>query len=181
MTLKDNRTSRRSFFLKGSAALGAGVAATAGAAMLPGKPERDGVEALSRQLAEAADREAIRQLHMAFTGVVEARGYEAAAALFEARASVDLGNTDVIHSAYRSNALQRHDTLQFMDEGRQATALWHVDVAAGTGLKGDSTAAQMARLQGNLADRRWESGRIEARYSKSQGKWKIAALRYTAA
>jgi len=177
MTLKDTRTSRRSFFLQGGAALG-GVAATAGAAMLPAR--QVGGEA-SGQSAKSADREAIRQLHIQFTSLVESHGYEATAALFEPRAQVDFGATGVIHDAYRANSLQRHDSLQFAENGQRASATWHVDVATGMPLAGDCTAAQMARLQGQLLDRHWESGRIEATYAKSLGQWKIAALRYTPA
>jgi hypothetical protein len=36
----------------------------------------------------------------------------------------------------------------------------------------------MARLQGNVADRRWEAGQFEAKYVKSRGQWKIASLSY---
>ena len=175
MTLKDSRTSRRSFFLQGGAALGAGVAATAGAAMLPAS---QGGEA-SGQIAKSADREAIRQLHIQFTSLMESHGYEATAALFEPQAQVDFGATGAIHDAYRANSLQRHDSLQFTGNGQRASATWHVDVATGMPPPGNCTAEQMARLQGLLSDRHWESGRIEATYAKSLGVWKIAALRYT--
>ena len=55
------------------------------------------------------------------------------------------------------------------------------NVLAGKPLQGDSTIARMARLQGQAATRRWESGRIEARYVKAQDKWKIMSLYYVAA
>jgi hypothetical protein len=42
------------------------------------------------------------------------------------------------------------------------------------------TVAQMARLQGQLANRRWESGRLEVSYAKSNGQWKITAFKYQA-
>lgn len=45
-------------------------------------------------------------------------------------------------------------------------------------VQGDSTIAQMARLQGMLADVRWESGWLQARYVKTGGRWQIAALEY---
>jgi hypothetical protein len=38
----------------------------------------------------------------------------------------------------------------------------------------------MARLQGQVADRRWESGRFEATYLGRGGEWKVASLRYLA-
>lgn len=164
MSLHDKRTTRRAFFLNGSAALGAGVASTAGAAL------GSTGDALQHQLAAAADREAIRQLHVTWMGQAENQGFTAAD-----------DSDGVIHQAYRPNALQHRDLLQVSDDGQRAAAAWHVDVAVGTPLKGDSTVAQMARLQGLLEERHWESGRIDAQYTKSQGKWTIASLRYTPA
>jgi hypothetical protein len=35
--------------------------------------------------------------------------------------------------------------------------------------------------ESQVANHRWETGRIEARYVKSKGQWKIAALDYQAA
>jgi hypothetical protein len=147
--------SRRAFFLKGGAALGAGVAGTAGAAaLLPGRSEMS---------TELADREAIRQLHLAFIAVVEA----------EARAGAA-----PTHRAYRPNAAQMHDSLAVDAAGRRATARWHVDVKIATPLQGDSTAAQMARLQGQFADLRWEPGCLEVQYEKRRGQWQIATMEY---
>jgi hypothetical protein len=51
-------------------------------------------------------------------------------------------------------------------------------VALSTPLHGDSTVAQMARLQGQMASRRWETGRFEAQYVKARGQWKMATLSY---
>jgi hypothetical protein len=76
--------------------------------------------------------------------------------------------------------LQHKDSLSLGQDLLQATAVWHVDAAVGTPLVGDSTVAQMARLQGQVANHRWESGRIEARYVKLHGQWQIAALDYQA-
>jgi hypothetical protein len=154
MKAGNEKTSRRSFFLKGSAALGAGVAAASGASAKP----------LSPAVAEQ-DREAIRRLHLAFIAAAEVQASEAALPT---------------HQAYRSNALQEHDLLVFGKSGLEATATWHVDVKIGMPLQGDSTIAQMARLQGMLADVRWEAGRLQARYVKSGGRWQIAALEYLA-
>jgi hypothetical protein len=53
-----------------------------------------------------------------------------------------------------------------------------LDVALGVPLHDTSTAAQMARLQGQLAERRWESGRLEAGYVNTDAGWKIAKLKY---
>jgi hypothetical protein len=156
LTMKsdDEKTSRRSFFLKGSAVLGAGVTAASGASAKP-------VNAATGE----QDREAIRRLHLAFIAGVEDRASEAALST---------------HQAYRSNALQERDSLEFSESGLEAVATWNVDVKVSSPLEGDSTIAQMARFQGMLADVHWESGRLQARYVKARGKWQVAALDYLA-
>jgi hypothetical protein len=83
-----------------------------------------------------------------------------------------------MHIAYRQSALQQKDVVTIGDNGLQATALFHVDVELSKPLQGDSTAAQMARLQGQVADRHWEAGRFDAQYEKIAGQWQIAAMRY---
>lgn len=148
-------TSRRDFFRRGGATLGAGVAAAAAGAGAPAPP--------APAATTAADREAIRRLHHAFIAGVE--GQSTAAAL-------------PTHHAYRANALQEHDALVFGAGGHRATATWHVDVKVGGPVEGDSTVAQMARLQGMLADVHWESGRLHARYARTAGQWQIESMRF---
>jgi hypothetical protein len=143
-------STRRAFFLQGSATLGAGVAAVAGTST----PQHSDAP---------AEREAIRKLHQVFIAGVENGLTPGASAT---------------HRAYRSNALQGGDQLILSDDGRHAEARWHVDVKLGTPLEGDSTAAQMARLQGMLSDLRWESGLLTARYEKQGSQWQISSVRY---
>jgi hypothetical protein len=154
MKAGNTKTSRRSFFLKGSAVLGAGVAAASGASARP-----------VNQSAGQQDRESIRRLHQTFIAGVESRDSEAALPT---------------HQAYRSNALQERDSLAFSESGSEATATWHVDVKIVSPLEGDSTIAQMARLQGMLADVRWEAGRLQVKYVKIHGQWQVAAQEYLA-
>jgi hypothetical protein len=149
-------TSRRAFFVKGTAALGAGVAAATGAALTPNGAVRP----------EGDDREAIRRLHQAFIAGAEGQCREA---------------RFPTHYGYRSNALQECDSLVFSENGREATAVWHVDVKVGSRLEGDSTIEQMARLQGMLTDVCWETGRLHAKYAKDQSHWQIIALEYVTA
>lgn len=183
-------TSRRAFFVKGGAALGAGAAAL-GAGVAAAGPAAAGDS--------TQPREAIRQLHQAFTRLIEQRDFDAAATLFDERAELELSGESAsgghgiatlltrdyrnqtvaaLHEAYRPNARQHEDRITLVPDGRAATAIWHVDVAVAVPLRDDSTAAQMARLQGHLAGHHWESGRLEARYVKSGVGWKIATLRY---
>jgi hypothetical protein len=164
----DLRIGRRAFFFKATAALGAGVAATAGAT------------APVKQATPVDDREAIRQLHLSWMRLMESGDHAAVAALFDAQATLTQFGTQLapaLHLAYRPNARQHLDALSAQDHGEYAGS-WNVDVAVGSPLAGDSTAAQMARLQGNLGDRHWESGILHARYRRSGGEWKIAALEY---
>jgi hypothetical protein len=178
-----SNSTRRAFFLQGGAALGAGVAASVQAAA-PARPAPD-------------DHEAIRKLHFAFTTLMETQQYETAGDLFDERARLQLSgvhasgkpailelfamgyrqqSANVIHSAYR----YRSDAVTLSENRQHAVATFHVDVELCTPLRDDCTIAQMARLQGMMAERRWETGRIEARYVKTGGQWKIESLRYPA-
>jgi uncharacterized protein (TIGR02246 family) len=191
MTDSNDKSSRRAFFLHGGAVLSVGAATTAGAAALVSGGPKDAPE----------DREAIRQLHLTFMAAMEDLTYEAVAGLFTDDAQLNLpgmsaaGKPDILgqlvaqyrgqqatqlHSAYRQTAAQRKDTVTFDSSGQRAAATFHAEVEISTPLRADCTAAQMARLQGQMASRRWEPGRFEARYLKRQGEWKILSLRYRA-
>lgn len=158
MKANQTSTSRRAFFVRGGATLGAGVATVAGAAALA--PEADTSSGMHE------DREAIRGVHAEFIAGVERQVRTAALPT---------------HHAYRANALQEKDQLQLSADGRRASAVWHVDVKVELPLEGTSTLAQMARLQGMLADVHWESGRLHADYVKAGTAWQLAGLRFETA
>lgn len=203
MTESKMNGTRRAFFLRGGAVLGAGVAATATAtALLPGAlpPGADRLQELQRDLTLHQDREAIRQLHLTFTAAVENQAYDTAVELFEFHAALELSGASaagrtairqlfatqyrqqlgpVLHNAYRHSPLQQPDLITISADGAQATATFHCEVELSTPLPPNSTLAQMARLQGQMAERHWQVGRFEARYVKGAGGWKIAALRFT--
>lgn len=205
MNERNPRSSRRAFFLQGGAALGAGVATTVGASTFAegtAASQAGELEQLRAKLDLEQDREALRKLHVTFTALLEKRVWTDAAELFDEQAHVDLSGVradgksairklfveqygeqtaSVIHGAYRPNASQRQDMLAIDEKRLHATAIWHVDVQLSTPLQGDCTAVQMARLQGQMADCRWEAGRLEAKYVKTQGQWRIASLSYRAA
>ena len=166
--IKDKTSTRRAFFLSGGAVRGAGVATTVGAAA-PKPADSHGAPGAS-----ADDREAIRQLHLAHMARLENGGAEAAAGLFGEPGRMQLG-------AYRQSTSQQNDRLTFSEDGQRATATFHCEVELCTPLEGDCTAAQMARLQGLTASRRWESGRFEASYVKTRGQWQTESLRYVTA
>ncbi len=200
------KKSRRAFFATGGAALGIGVGvATTLAAVAPGgAATRLGVASPLSDEAAWLDEQAkqLRQLHFDFITRIESRSYAAAAELFDERAQLDLSGMSargeaairqlfveqyrdekavVIHRAYRHNSSQQKDVMTLSEDGLEAAATFHVEVELCTPLQGDCTAAQMARLQGNVADHRWEAGRFEAKYVRTRGQWKIASLRYLAA
>jgi hypothetical protein len=187
----NSKTSRRRFFTQGGAVLGAGVATTVGATAL--KPD-DSV----KRLHEMEEREAIRQLHLAFASLIEQQHYEAAAELFDEQAQLDLNgvraagkpaivkqlsdrSAAAFHRAYRQSTSQQSDTLTLSEDRAHASASINVEVELCTPLQDDCTAATMARLQGNVADLRWENGRFGAKYVKTRGEWKMASLVYRAA
>jgi hypothetical protein len=181
MTDVKKTSTRRAFFLKGGAVLGAGVAATAGAASLvPGGAGAStfGVSGTAedrRVAGSAEDREAIRRLHLAFVARLEAQGTDAPEKLFcepGAQGAVQL-------SAYRQTPSQQNDEMKFSEDGQRATATFHCEVELCTPLQGDCTAAQMARLQGLVASRRWETGRFEASYVKTRGQWEMVSVDYS--
>lgn len=198
-------STRRAFFLRGGAALGTGVGATVAAAAVSSVNDRapDGqLQKLQRELDAEQDRQAIRRLHLDFTTLLEQQAYERAVQLFDERGHLDLSGVRAsgksaiqqlfeqqyrgqqaaaIHTAYRQNASQQsRDLLRLGEDGLQAAATFHVEVHLCTPLEEDCTVAKMARLQGGVADRRWEAGRLEAQYVKSAGGWKIASLQYLA-
>lgn len=198
------KSTRRAFFVQGGAVLGSSVATVAGAAALtPGKPAPiapdDELARLRQQLGSLTDREAIRQLHLTFIGLVEQQRYEAAAELFDEQAHLDLsglrayGKTEIrqafaegyraqqgctLHNAYRQNAACLKDSVAIDEAQCAASATFHLDVELAVPLTDGCTIAQMARLQGNVAERRWEAGRFESKYRKTAGQWKVTALSY---
>jgi hypothetical protein len=197
-------STRRAFFLRSGAALGTGVAAAVASSATAAPRDRtpDGeLQKLRQELDAEQDRQAIRRLHRDFATLLEQQAYERAAELFHERGQLDLSGVRAsgkpaiqqlfdqqyrarqaspLHAAYRQNASQQsRDLLTLSEDGRQASATFHVEVHLLTPLEPDCTAAEMARLQGGVADRRWEAGRLEAQYMKGAGGWKIASLRYS--
>ncbi len=165
MSASKQTNTRRAFLTQGGAALGAGVAATASASDLASgsAPSRnDELEQLRRQLAEAQDREAIRQLQRTFLSTP----------------GVPPSLSAAYHRSYRPDT-RRPDALLVREGGLQASSTVYVEAEVCTPLQGDSTIATMARLQGQVADSHWEAGRIDITYIKTAGVWQTATLAYT--
>jgi hypothetical protein len=201
---------RRSFCLQGGAILGAGVTTIAASARI-GDEARSlpaQLQELRQQLDRRRERDAIRQLYLTFTRLIEDQNYAAAAALFHEHGHLNLAGkvppsalratgksaiaqlfTDqygqqmaaALHTAYRQNASQQKDTVALSDDRLLARATFHAEVEVSTPLPADCTVAQMARLQGQMATRRWENGRFEAQFVKTEGRWEIVSLDYAPA
>src|SRR5689334_16160259 len=97
--IKDKTSTRRAFFVSGGAVLGAGVAGTVGAASLRPAPTTAPPRAIG---GSAEDREAIRQLHLAYVARLENQDAAEGLAnkLFDEQGNVVLG-------AYRQGTSQQ--------------------------------------------------------------------------
>jgi hypothetical protein len=203
MSGKPTDSTRRTFFLRGGAALGTGVAAAVAASAIATEkqtPLEQQLRDLRRELQEAQDRTTIRQLHLDFAASMEQQAYERTAQLFDEQADLELSGehahgksairqlleqkyrgqaASTLHSAYRQSASHQCKDIVHISAD-QARASFHVDAQLSTPLPEDCTVAKMARLQGQLADRRWEAGRLEGQYVRRGGGWKIASLKYLA-
>jgi hypothetical protein len=75
--------------------------------------------------------------------------------------------------------LSRHRDVVTLHDRQRATAVIHFEEVECTPLEGDCTAAQMARLQGNVADRSWVARRLEVDLV-NEGEWRISRVRLSA-
>lgn len=194
-------SSRRAFFARGGVALGTGLAsATAGAATLfnDTQPLKEQLARLQQHLATLEDMDAIRQLHQAYSSLMQKQGWETLPELFTEDASINLDGS--VHTgkgianlfleqygkqtaprlqcAYRQDEKQQHDRVKISLDGRQAQATFHQLVEISQPLHDDSLPARMARLQGMTASSHWEAGRFEASYQRVDGQWRIQRLEY---
>jgi hypothetical protein len=150
-----NMKSRRAFFRSGAGALGAGVAMTTGLGAATSQ-----ASVLPDAVLHAAEREAIQRLHSEHLARMQVNG-EAV--------------------TYRPRLTAQPDSVRLSMDGRRAQAVYHVEAETVTPLEGESTLVQMARLQGHVADRRVQAGRLEVEYSKQAADWRITSLRFIAA
>jgi SnoaL-like domain len=195
-------TTRRSFFRSGGAALGAGIAAASSATAAPtGTTTTDPAElaSLRSNLAVVAERRAIENLQAKFLQLMNTGSYPAVARLFTDDATLDLSGEAAtgteaihrlfaasygqqlatnIHRAYRHSTAQRDDAFQLSADHRHASTEVYAEVEVCYPLTGNSTPEQMARLQGFVAQSRWEHGVLAMSYAKRNGQWLIASLQY---
>ena len=194
--------SRRSFFLKGSAALGVGLAsASAGASALfdPSQPVQQQMNELHQKLATLEDREALNHLYLTFTTLLENRAYDAVVELFTEDAIVELHGIHLtgkgavkklfmkeykeqrisaMHTAHRWDQTQKKDLISVGDDRKQAHASFYNQVLICKPIRGQSVLADMARQQGMTAQSYWESGRYDISFIRIRDQWQISRLRY---
>jgi len=203
-----NRTmdkSRRAFFAKGGVALGTGLASvTAGAATLfnDTQPLQEQLARLQQHLTTLEDKEAIRQVHQAYSSLVQKQAWDTLLELFTDDAQVNLdgavhsgkqqglaslfleqyGHQKAQHQqrAFRQDATQQQDSVYINPNRCEAHATFHQLVQIDQPLQDDSLPAQMARLQGMTGSTHWEAGRFAASFSKVDGQWLIHSLAYHA-
>lgn len=197
------RQSRRSFFRQGSTALAAGlVSAGAGAStlMMEDPAARQQLQDLQNRLAALEDREALRELFLAYNTLLQERAFAAVVELFTTDATVTIagqqyhGRYDGIRRlflddyarerldsqqcAFSRDHSQQADSLSIADDNRHASGCFHARVQWYRPLKSDSVLESMARLQGMDAGHYWENIRFDMQFSREAGQWKIRHLDY---
>jgi hypothetical protein len=196
-------SSRRAFFARSGVALGTGLAsATAGATSLFNdiQPLQEQLARLQQHLATLDDKAAIRQLHQAYTSLVQKQAWEILLELFTDDAKVNLdgsiyfgkkpgiaslfldqyGKQEAarLQCAYRQDERQQQDSVDISPDRCKAHATFHQLVQVNQPLQDDSLPARMARLQGMTGSTHWEAGRFEAGYQRVDGQWRIHQLAY---
>ena len=194
-------TSRRAFFVRGGAALGAGLAsASAGAALLDDTlPLKTQLDELQRKLAGLEDRDAIAGLFQAYTTLTERQAWDAVATLFSESADLDLDgsrhcgprqgiplllaglcNADraSMHTAFRSKGAEQETVIAVNADGQAAQARFRREVRIARPITEQNTLADMARLQGMDADSRWQQGDFALELIRGPEGWRIRQLHY---
>jgi len=193
---------RRSFFLKGTAAIGAGlVSASAGAATLFASSQtlQQQLDQLQKKLSTLEEKEALKHLYLVFTGLLENQAYDAVVELFADDAIVNLHGVSLagkaavkklfmedyeeqkissLHSAHRQDQSQKRDQISVSVDGNHGSARFHSQVLVRSPIRGQSVLADMARQQGMTAQSHWENGRYDIAFARINDRWRICRLGY---
>ena len=194
--------SRRSFLVKGTAALGAGLAsAGAGAITLfdPSQPVQQQMNELHQRLGTLEDREALNHLYLTLTTLLENRAYDAVVELFTEDAIVELHDINLtgkdavkklfmkeykeqkistMHTAHRRDQTQKKDMITVGSNRKLAHASFYNQVLICKPIRGQSVLADMARQQGMTAQSYWENGRYDISFIRIHNQWQISRLGY---
>lgn len=181
---KKMNSNRRSFFLRGSAAVGAGlVSASAGATTLlfdSSRPLKEQVEQLQQQLKTLEDRQAIRQLMSAYSILVEQDAVAETPELFTADGEIFPDkNTDVeTVTAFHLEPNVGQDLIDISEDRQSASAVFHCRAEISQPISGNTTVEVMAKEQGMNATRRQVQGKVGIACRKEGGRWKINRLEF---
>ena len=201
MKKKEVNKSRRAFFLKGTAALGAGlVSAGAGAATLfDSFQNRQQMSQLQQKLSNLEDKEVLEHLHLAFTTMLENRTFDEVTDLFTEDAVVALSgikltgkaavkklfmeeykNREIscLHTAHRRDQSQNQNLISVSDDRKRASASFYNQVLICTPVRWQSALAEMARQQGMTTQSYWENGRYDMAFTRVRDQWQISRLSY---
>ncbi len=193
--------SRRSFIVKGTTALGAGLVSTgAGAVALFDSPQTQlQINELKQKLNNMEDKETLKQMHFTFINLLENRTYDAVINLFADDAVVELSGTSLagkaavknlfleeyknrkissLHTAYRRNKSQTLDQVTVSDDRKHADASFYNQVLICNPIRWHSALADMARQQGMSAQSYWENGRYDISFTRMHDQWQISKLSY---
>lgn len=173
--MKTLAQSTRRAFLKGAAVAAAPLAAAAApAAAMAMNGEADDSRA---RLARMEDIEAVRTLHRDFVKQVNAGKPDKAAALFDdpAKAELEPGVTRLVPDDWAADP-SGDETIALSDDRQSATLTAACAVSTETPIDSDCTLAQMARLQGDGVIRATDRRKLQARFVKRDGEWRIEAV-----
>jgi hypothetical protein len=193
--LKSTR-GRRDFLVRGGIMLSTSLASTL-AVSAAASPADEELKKLRNQVHRLQDRDAIRRSYRDFMTFMHDRRYAAVAELFDTSGQLRLGgaiangrraiclalaaqhdeyNQTRRHNAYRQTLTGNDDQTSLSIERERAEAGFNIEVEVCTPRAVDCTAAHMARLQGDMVDRRWEPGRLRMCCGRQCGEWKITSL-----
>lgn len=202
MKNREINTSRRSFFLKGTAAIGAGlVSAGTGAAALidSSQSPQQQMRQLQQELSRLEDRETLRHLHLKFTSLLENKAFGAVVELFTENAKVEMHSTRLagkasvkelfmegyknqtipsMHTAHRRDQSQKKDLISVGEDRKSANGSFYSQVLICAPIRGQSALADMARQQGMTAQSYWENGRYDIVFARVRDQWRIRSLSY---
>lgn len=165
-------TDRRSFLRSGGAGLGALLGAAAVAQDAAAATSDQDLQQLRRELEMLQSREqilALRQHCLAALSAQDAQWLEQFAQ----------GEPLWLQGSCRAPAGAGAADPHIAADGTHASLSVALEVALERAIEGNSTAAQMARLQGQeLADLRWQPGTLHLTLRRRNSRWQIESLRF---
>ena len=163
---------RRAFLRSGGAGLGTLLGAVAAPQLATAEVASQDMQHLQRELELLRSREQLLALQRQCVEALNRQDWQQLAAL----GAVD---TASLPGPCRVPAGAIASVPEITADGRQARLAMPMEVAVSRDIEGNSTAAQMARLQGQRwADLRWQPGCLQLTLRRHDAQWQIASLHY---